>query len=359
MAVSLKSIVTTPREEGCPPLVSVIIPTFDRKAFVAEAVQSSLEQTYPQVEVIVVDDGSTDGTVEWLQRLAGKLPQERFRYVVQTNQGPAAARNAGLSIARGRYVKFLDSDDTLDSDAVEHAVAALERTGADVCISARRYMSAEGRKWRVHYRPQDGLIDQALSKFFNLDLRPQTGFWTFRRALFDRGLRWDTELLAREDTDLIGRALVQGASVAGAPQSVLNSRCHSEFRQRSRENDPEVVAAIHRANCRLYELMVEHGRLDEAGRAFAGSLCRTTLHLWYVDRQAAKRCFALAKKAYRRPPLLLPDRIPDSTRNVASVVWSVGGPYLCAPLMRFYGRIASLRARWKRYAQQRRKPRRA
>ncbi len=89
------------------PFVSVIIPTYNRKEFLREAVQSVLEQTFQDLELIVVDDGSTDGTWEMLEREFGG----RIRYIYQENQGPSAARNRGVEASCGEWIAFLDSDD--------------------------------------------------------------------------------------------------------------------------------------------------------------------------------------------------------------------------------------------------------
>ncbi len=85
---------------------SVIIPTFNRLPLLKEALNSVWRQTFSDYEVIVIDDGSTDGTAEYLQSRC-----ERMRFFRQTNKGPGAARNLGVSNARGEYLAFLDSDD--------------------------------------------------------------------------------------------------------------------------------------------------------------------------------------------------------------------------------------------------------
>jgi glycosyltransferase involved in cell wall biosynthesis len=90
-------------------LVSVVIPTYNRRQFVAETIDSVLAQTYGEIEVIVVDDGSTDGTGEYLKARYSTEP--RFRYLWQENAERARARNTGIKAAQGEYVAFLDSDD--------------------------------------------------------------------------------------------------------------------------------------------------------------------------------------------------------------------------------------------------------
>ena len=88
------------------PMVSIVIPTYNRAQYVTLAIDSVLSQTYARREVIVVDDGSLDGTAHALSPY-----RDHIRYIRQDNQGPAAARNTGITAARGEWVAFLDSDD--------------------------------------------------------------------------------------------------------------------------------------------------------------------------------------------------------------------------------------------------------
>jgi glycosyltransferase involved in cell wall biosynthesis len=107
------------------PLVSVIVPTFNRARLIAEALASIEAQTLSDWEVIVIDDGGTDRTDQVVQDWTRRVKQD-VTYVRQENQGPGAARNNGLDRARGRYVAFLDSDDLWIPHHLEQCVAALE-----------------------------------------------------------------------------------------------------------------------------------------------------------------------------------------------------------------------------------------
>jgi glycosyltransferase involved in cell wall biosynthesis len=107
------------------PKVSVVIPTYNRAAKVQSAIESVLSQTYSDLEVIVVDDGSSDGTGQILGEIFG----DRIRYYGQTNQGVSVARNKGVEEARGEWIAFLDSDDLWENDKLEWQFKALERFG--------------------------------------------------------------------------------------------------------------------------------------------------------------------------------------------------------------------------------------
>jgi glycosyltransferase involved in cell wall biosynthesis len=107
------------------PKVSVIIPTYNRAGLVRSAVESVLAQTFSDLEVIVVDDGSSDGTGQSLEGIFG----DRIRYYAQANQGVSVARNKGIAEARGEWIAFLDSDDLWEKEKLEWQLKALERFG--------------------------------------------------------------------------------------------------------------------------------------------------------------------------------------------------------------------------------------
>lgn len=117
------------------PMVSVIIPTYNRLAYLKQAVNSCLEQTYVRVEIIVVDDGSTDDTESSVRALIDGPWQGKVEYCKQDNAGASAARNRGLKLARGEYVQFLDSDDLLLPEKISLQVEVLKEAGAatEVC----------------------------------------------------------------------------------------------------------------------------------------------------------------------------------------------------------------------------------
>jgi glycosyltransferase involved in cell wall biosynthesis len=108
------------------PKVSVVIPTYNRAATVCKGVESVLAQTFTDLEVIVVDDGSSDDTGRILRETFG----DRIRYFAQPNRGASVARNKGINEARGEWIAFLDSDDLWEKDKLEWQFKALERFGS-------------------------------------------------------------------------------------------------------------------------------------------------------------------------------------------------------------------------------------
>lgn len=122
--------------------VSIIIPSYNRQEYLGATLFSCQAQTWPHWEVIVVDDGSTDGSAAIAEAVAQK--DSRFRVIRTENRGPCAARNLGLSQSRGHWIKFLDHDDLLTSEALERFVLAARRHDAAlVCGKSRGFWSHE------------------------------------------------------------------------------------------------------------------------------------------------------------------------------------------------------------------------
>lgn len=130
---SLRSLDSKTNED----LVSVVIPTFNRRDLVREAIESVVKQTWPYLEIILVDDGSTDGTLDDIKHVttqSGDYTRD-LRTFYQPNSGVAAARNRGLKEVKGSLILFLDSDDLLDPDAIAQMITAMRAEKADMALA--------------------------------------------------------------------------------------------------------------------------------------------------------------------------------------------------------------------------------
>jgi glycosyltransferase involved in cell wall biosynthesis len=118
------------------PKVSIIVPVYNDEAYIERCLESIRTQTLRDIEVIVINDGSTDGSHSIIERLATQ--DSRIRYRLQANAGPSAARNAGLLLATGEYVGFVDSDDWIERDMYEELYRLVKRHDADLGVCGRR-----------------------------------------------------------------------------------------------------------------------------------------------------------------------------------------------------------------------------
>ncbi len=186
------------------PKVSVIIPTYNRQDVVAQTVQSVLNQTERDLEVIVVDDGSKDNTREVIQHLT----DSRVSYFYKTNSGPASARNFGLSKAQGEYIAFLDSDDLWPENYLEVILTNLVNCpGFSAAYTPITVFYPDGRKISS-YKKSDGK-----SGSLGPDLFKHSFIWIFA-AVFCRSIwndfYFDEQLKKTcEDSDVLLRLSMQ------------------------------------------------------------------------------------------------------------------------------------------------------
>jgi glycosyltransferase involved in cell wall biosynthesis len=179
------------------PLVTVVIPCYNQAPFLSEAIESVLSQSYPNFEVVVVDDGSTDNT----SQVASRYAEAGVRLIRQENRGPSAARNRSLDEARGKYVVFLDSDDRLLPEALEVGVRELESHPECAFVFGRlRVVGTEGSYVGAPLPPY------IRTDYYGALLRDNyigtPGVAMFRRSVFDSVGGFDTSLHAAEDYDL-------------------------------------------------------------------------------------------------------------------------------------------------------------
>jgi glycosyltransferase involved in cell wall biosynthesis len=185
------------------PRVSVIIPTYNSAALVAQAVESALGQTQAPHEVIIVDDGSTDDTAERLQ------PHfDRIIYVRQKNARVAAARNTGLDRATGDVIAFLDADDAWHPDKLRRQIAVLNER-PEIGLLATRLTVWPGQFLLAGDLVGDFVRERvkeiSLSAMLISNLLATSSI-VVRRSVLDRAGRFDTELFGPEDYDLWLRA---------------------------------------------------------------------------------------------------------------------------------------------------------
>lgn len=143
------------------PMITVIVPVYNSEKYLRQCVDSILNQTYTHLEVILVDDGSPDRCGELCDQYAAK--ESRVKVVHKQNGGVSSARNAGLDIATGEYIAFVDSDDYLDSSLYEKAISVIHTYHPDIIDFGINFVDQEGnllRKWH-HTQTKETLFDRS------------------------------------------------------------------------------------------------------------------------------------------------------------------------------------------------------
>jgi len=179
------------------PLVSVVIPTYNGASYIREAVDSALAQKYQPLEVIVVDDGSTDNTEDVLKPVMG-----RIRYIKKANGGPAGARNAGIKEAKGEFIAFLDGDDVWEPHKLTWQMPAFENANVGLAYANVSVMDEGGNplEHTIRLAKSEGLVFEDL---FRKNFIP-TSTVVARKSCIEKAGYFDEnrELISVEDYDL-------------------------------------------------------------------------------------------------------------------------------------------------------------
>lgn len=280
-------------------LVSTVIPVYNRPHLLRDAVASVIAQSYRPIEVLIVDDGSTDDTGTIAEALAAEHPQE-IRVLHRANAGPGLAREAGRQAARGEFIQYLDSDDSLMPEKFALQVAGLRQNpDCGVSYGYTRHRHVDGR---IEPRPWKGSGVRVGTMFPSF---LQSRWWDtptplYRASLCDAVGPW-TDLRLEEDWEYDCRIAAHGTKLHFCEAYVAEVRDHDEGRlSRGGARDP--LRYSHRA--RAHRLIYEH-----ATRAGISSEAPEMQHfareLFLLARQCgasglaleSRDLFQLAKKA--------------------------------------------------------------
>jgi glycosyltransferase involved in cell wall biosynthesis len=204
-------------------LVTVIIPAHNSGAYIAPALDSILAQKHRPIEILVVDDGSTDATAETVRGYAPEV-----RVIEQKQQGHPAARNAGIRAARGEFLAFLDHDDLWSADKLELQIASFTRNPALDLVFGHiqnfftpEMPQEERERLTVPLQPLPGLLQGAMLA---------------RRRSFDRVGLFSEERSVGDFLDWYGRAMVARMNVEMLPETVVFRRIHANNFQRTHKH---------------------------------------------------------------------------------------------------------------------------
>jgi glycosyltransferase involved in cell wall biosynthesis len=267
--------------------VSIVIPAYNHARFLARAVDSVLAQTYPDLELIVLDDGSTDDT-----RAVLKSYGARLRWESQSNMGQAATLNKGWSMAAGVLLGYLSADDALLPDAVRQAVECLERHRDAVMVYPDFYqVDEEENRLRAVRTPEFSYADMLCKGI----CAPGPGA-LFRRSAFARAGGWDPALRRIPDFEFWLRLGLQGR-FQRVPEVLAAYRVHPGAQSFSAVDEPRADELV-----RVVDGMLLRQEMPEALRARAGEaranalLMAARLHL--MSGRPALAC-ARASEAFR------------------------------------------------------------
>lgn len=274
-------------------LITVIMPCHNAAPYLEAAIGSAMAQSYPHVEIVVVDDASTDGSTEILQRLEAEHP-ERITLLFQNRMGPYAARNAALARANGAFIAFLDADDAWHPDALSRMHDALQSAPADIAYCGWQDIGTASPSPKI---PPPFEAGEAASEFLEHDAWPISSV-LIRRQLIDELRGFSERAPSAMDTDLWLRMLARQPRLVRVPQVLAFHRPNTPDPYRiPRWQQVVDVVSVRRDFVQHHPGYVAH--LTQAqlkGLIYAPLLREAYRCHWRNDTASARRLF---RKAFR------------------------------------------------------------
>ena len=309
-------------EQTRQPAISIIVPVYKAERFLNECIDSILAQTFPDFELILVDDGSPDTCPALCDAAAAK--DKRIRVIHKKNGGQSTARNAGLDAARGEWIAFVDSDDTITPDYCAKLYAAVQQTGAQIAACNYRQVDESGQPLKEQYLHVRAEVLDQKEALEHCTLLPYMVVWNklFHSAIFET-LRF-RENLIYEDTILMAQAIERTEKVVNIPdqmylyRKVRGSTMNSKVTLRNLDRVE--------ANYIVFECARRHGvtgSLCELYWVLLHSLIDVGSHLTAQERktprmQQAREYERCARRALRQEHAVTPQALGNTLSFILS-----------------------------------------
>lgn len=258
--------------------VSIIIPCHNAAPWIAETLESALAQTWPDCEILVVDDGSHDNSASIVDRYA----EQGVRLLQQDNRGAAAARNTGIAASTGDYIQFLDADDLLDPDKIAHQVSALG-SAPPSSIATAAWARFTNDISQASFNPDPVWSDAAPMDWLVLSwsgggmMHPAA--WLTPRAVVERVGGWNESLSLDDDGEYFARIVLASKSVLHCPAAKVYYRTHQKG-SLSQAKSAAAWQSSHRVCLLLDKLALTHEDSPRVRHACALNHLRFAFHAW-------------------------------------------------------------------------------
>ena len=280
------------------PLVSVVIPCYNAERYVADAIRSALSQTYPRVEVIVVDDGSTDGSLKVIQSFGSAI-----RWETGPNRNSCGARNRGVELANGELIQFLDADDWLCPRKLEIQVAAAIEHAPAIVYCDYELIDLEGNRRTVRQDP---------------DASDPVVLWARTSSIPAALLHWKSLFLSvggfridlpyADDNDLHLRLACAGATFYHLPEALCTWRHVPQSLNSNWRRVVDSSRLVYRP--RFLDLKRSNRLTDQRARALGAAVARFAYYYLGLGK------IAKAKVMFRRADRMHPEAIREATATL-------------------------------------------
>ena len=243
-------------------LVSVIIPNYNSIKFIEATLDSVFKQTHKNIEIIIIDDGSTDGSYEYIS----DLKNQNVKLIKNPGKGACAARNYGLKIATGDYIQFLDADDLLDPEKIKAQVELLETTNEKIaaCSTLHFYETpTEGVITDTAFLYNTNNTHEFLLNLYGADGKTHNMVaqhaWLTPKTVIDRAGFWDESLIKDQDGEFFCRVVMASTGVCFAENVLCYYRKHKKAGSvSSGKSEKHLISQLESLNSKAVQLQSGH-----------------------------------------------------------------------------------------------------
>ena len=228
------------------PLISIIIPSYNSLKYLDGSIGSALNQTYENVEIILIDDGSTDGTRDSFN----KFEKHGIICRNQPNKGASAARNHGLSLAKGEYIQFLDADDILHPDKLKKQVSLMEKEDADLSFSYWENFTNDvttSQTFRFPHIPFDSIQNgrDVIRSFGEDNWFVVPAAWLVKKELIEKAGYWNEFITNNDDGEYFSRILFWSQKVSIVKESLAFYRLTDDVSLSTMNTEQKAYSALY------------------------------------------------------------------------------------------------------------------
>ncbi|MCC8425731.1 glycosyltransferase family A protein [Mucilaginibacter sp. UR6-11] len=287
------------------PLVSIIIPAYNSGRYLSATIRSALGQTWDSKEIIVIDNGSTDNTAQIIKDFENDI----VSITMSANNGAAAARNAGLAVAKGNYIQFLDADDLLSADKIESQLTRLNNSATHLSICRTvHFMDGENHTlvkpdYSWFDADSDNPVDFLLKLYAGEEVLPGYGgmitvhSWLTPRSVIDKAGSWNEELSVDDDGEFFCRVILASAGIKFSEQGLCYYRKFTGRRSLSSQKNLRGLQSTIAAIDLKYQYLTAKSNDKLINRIFAR-------HYWWTGVLAYPEFKALSKRCIQKATAL-------------------------------------------------------
>lgn len=291
-------------------LVSIVIPAYKAEKYIKETLDSVVNQTWPYIEVFVIDDGSPDNTFE----IAKQYECKNITVLKQENSGACVARNKGFQLSKGDYIQFLDADDILSNDKIEAQIKVLKGRSDILAVSpsvhfmdGEDYLNMKPREESFWIHDTDNPVDFLIKLYGGYGERwmVQTSAWLTPRVICEKIGPWNENLLLDQDGEYFARAVLSGKGICTTGGVNYYRRFFAGSNISAKANKRENLESALLALNLKAEYLSKRSQSENLQQALATLYQEIAINAWPMFKDITYECEQKVRKTGKKPDIPL------------------------------------------------------